>query len=148
VDQTKDSGLAIQLGQLYLKSNDTNDAVTTFKSASSIAWSDPDVHYQLLSIYKTMKRPDLVQSEQAWMQNYEQQQKAAQANPQGGMPGGMPGAPGGLPPGVQVVPSSGGSSHAVTVAPSAVPTTVDAGQPQVHLVPSSPAPSSPAKPAQ
>jgi len=140
-DETKDPGLTMQLGQMELKNNDTEGAITAFKSASAVAWNDASLHYRLMSIYKTMNRPDLVQAESQWIETYNQQQKAAQAN----QPGGAMGGPGGLPPGVSVMPSSGGQ-------PGSQPIIINSdggGKPNVHLVPSSGAPASPpAKSAQ
>jgi parvulin-like peptidyl-prolyl isomerase len=115
-EETRDAGLNLQLGQLYLQKVDLTNALAAFNTASTVAWNDPDIHYQLLSIYRGMKRDDLVKTESQWLATYTQQQKAQQAA-QGQLGGGMSG----LPPGVTVMPSSGGPQPPAQVVHTATP---------------------------
>ena len=119
LSSTEDPELRMMLGDVYRKEGDSKDAVTQYQTASSGAYNSAYIHVQLEQDYKQMHQPQLAATEAAWMKQYVQQQKLA--NAQRGVPGGLPASlPANAIP-VKVTTSKAGGAKTVSLNTTAKP---------------------------
>lgn len=75
----------LRLGMLLKETGRTEEALEQFKSASEWAqgfdWQNMFIHMQLQNIYEEMKKPDLAQQEQAWLDEYQAAQQQSMPQP-------------------------------------------------------------------
>lgn len=75
----------LRLGMLLKETGRTEEALEQFKSASEWAqgfdWQNMFTHMQLQNIYEEMKKPDLAQQEQAWLDEYQAAQQQSMPQP-------------------------------------------------------------------
>lgn len=75
----------LRLGMLLKETGRTEEALEQFKSASEWAqgfdWQNMFIHMQLQNIYEEMKKSDLAQQEQAWLDEYQAAQQQSMPQP-------------------------------------------------------------------